>query len=140
MKGHGGFNSLDWPGGVQYFCVAVAGAGAAPPVAPTPGTSYVQPDFKKSGNALSQVAAEIPTRSGVGAYIVTYDPSFTVNAIMDCPCNVYGTVGAWAQISAVNAALRQLTVKVFAAAGAAADLAVGDLLVIDVKARDSNAS
>lgn len=132
---HGGWPSQDWPNGLQYYCLAVTGAGAAPPVAPA--DSAVQPGFPKKCNVLSLVAAEIPTRSGVGAYVITVDPSFQLAQWLDAPASVFGTTGAWAQVSLLNAATRQLTVKVFAAAGAAADLAVGDLLVIDIKGRDS---
>lgn len=132
---HGGFTSNDWPNGLQYYCIAVAGAGAAPPV--TPVDSSVQPGFPRKCNVLSTAAGEAPTRSGVGAYVITVDPSFKLAQWLDAPCSVFGTPGAWAQVSVMNNVTRQLTIKVFAAAGAAADLAVGDLLVIDIKGRDS---
>lgn len=132
---HGGFPSFDWPNGLQYYTVAVTGAGAAPPVLPT--DSAVQPGYPRKSNVLSTVTAEAPTRSGVGAYVITVDPSFKLAQWLDAPASVFGTTGAWAQVSVMSAANRTLTVKVFAAAGAAADLAVGDLLVIDIKGRDS---
>lgn len=133
---HGGYPGNDWPNSIQYYSVAVVGAGAAAPTAP-PGLTAVLPDFPRKCNALSSLASEIPTRSGVGAYIVTVDSSFKLAQWLDAPCNVFGTVGAWAQVSVMSAANRTLTVKVFAAAGSAADLAVGDTLVIDIKGRDS---
>lgn len=133
---HGGWPSFDWPNGVQYLCLAVNGAGAAAPVAPA-GLTAVQPDFPVKANVLSRVAAEIPTRSGVGAYTVTIDPTFALAQLLDCPCNVYGAAGAWASVQGMVASTRVITVKVFTAAGAAYDLLATDLLVIDIKGRDS---
>lgn len=137
MKDAGGFAGLDYPYGVQYYSVAVVGAGAAAPVAPT--DSPTQPGYPKKCNVLSRLAAEIPTRSGAGAYVITVDTKFMMNKWLSATAEVYGATGAWAQVSALNAATRQITVKVFNAAGTPTDLANGtDLLVIDIRGQDGN--
>lgn len=143
MRSHGGTAGLDWPSGIQYFRIAVMGNGAAAPVAP-PGAAYPfadgsTADYKKSCNALSTAAAEVPTRSGTGLYVITYDATFTVAQILDALPEVYGASGVWAQVASWNPRLRTITVRVFAGGGAAIDLVSTDLLVIDICARDSTA-
>lgn len=136
MKDHGGNPSFDWPHAMQYFRVAVVGAGAAAPTAPVDG--LVQPNFPKRANAISRLAAEIPARSGVGAYTIQWDAGFACASTLMATAEIYGATGMWAQISAIANATRTLTVKVFNAAGAATDLANGtDLLVVDVELWDS---
>jgi hypothetical protein len=136
MKGHGGWPAKDWPQGIQYFRVAVLGAGAAIPVTPTNG--IIQPAFPKKANALSTLAAEAPTRSGAGAYVITYDASFAVNAVLQCDVNVFGTVGAWGAISSVVASTRKITVQFYNAAGSPTDLATTDLAVFTLECADTN--
>lgn len=144
MKDRGGTASIDYPGMVGYYTCAVLGAGAAAPVAP-PGTAYPfidgsTPDYPKNCNTLSVVAAEAPTRSATGVYVITVGAAFQVPAWLMPVAEVYGTVGVWAQCGPWNAKTRQVTVHVFAAGGAATDLAGGgtpDLLVIDFKYRDT---
>lgn len=133
----GGNEALDYPANVQYFSVAVVGAGAAAPTAPADG--LVSPQFPKKANALSTLAAEIPTRSGAGAYVVTYDKKFTVFKMLSSDGPIMGAAGMWCQVTAINEATRQLTVKVFNAAGAATDLANGtDLMILNCRCVDSN--
>jgi len=144
MKGHGGFPTLSWPSGNQDYKVAVLGAGAAPPVAPA-GVAYpfadgATPDFPVAANALSRVAAEAPTRSGVGTYAITVDLSFLVPAYATMHVDVFGAAGVWGQVANWNPKTRVINVRTFAAGGAAVDLLGGgtpDLLVIDVRAHDS---
>ena len=146
MKNRGGWNSLDFPSGVQYFLIAVQGNGTGAPLAPT-GAAYWGKnaagtqvyDWHVKANALSRKASEAPTRTSAGVYVVTYDYDFTVPIILDAPCDVYGTVGLWAQVSAWQPSTRQLTVNVFAAGGTPTDLAgstTPDFLLIKVQARD----
>ena len=139
MKGHGGQPSLDWPQAMQYFRIAVVGAGAAAPVAPAGLVANLSatPDFPKKANALSTLAAEIPTRSGVGLYVVTYDASFTVPKILNVPAEVYGVTGMWASVTAVNTTTRQITVNTYSAAGALTDLTTAALLVLSCECQDS---
>lgn len=131
---HGGYPSNDWPSRVQYLRVAVLGAGAAAPVAPA--NSSVQPGFPKQANCLSTVVAEAPTRSGVGTYVITMDPSFKLAQLLDTSTSVYGTAGMWGAVSAINASTRQLTLAVYSAAGAATDLTATNLCVITVTGID----
>jgi hypothetical protein len=142
MKNRGGWAALDYPGEMQYFRVAVMGNGAAAPVAPpglnipfVDGSTF---DFPVKANALSRNAAEVPTRSGVGLYVVTYDIAFTIPQIHTCLAEVFGASGVWGQIAAWNAATRQISVRTFAAGGAAVDLLATDGLVIDVASRDTS--
>lgn len=141
MKGHGGFESLDWPNAMQYFRVAVVGAGAAPPVAPAGlvASLTTTPDFPVKANALSRLATEIPTRTGTGVYTITYDASFSVARILNTPVDVYGVAGIWAAVTSVVVATRVITVSVFNAGGAATDLTNQNLLVLSIEAQDSNA-
>lgn len=132
----GGFESLDYPMGVQYFSVAIVGTGASAPARATDG--LVAPLYPNKANACSALAAEIPTRSGAGLYVVTYGAQFKVFKILAADGPVMGTAGMWAQVSAINEATRQLTLKVFNAGGAAADLATTDLLIITCRCVDSN--
>ena len=134
---HGGWPSLDYPGRLQYYRLAVNGAGAAAPTLP-PGLTAVQPDFPAACSVISRLAAEIPTRAGVGSYVITVDPSFKLANWLECPVEIYGTVGAWGQVSLLSAATRQITLKTFAAAGAAADLAIGDLCVMTITGLDGS--
>lgn len=139
MKGHGGQPSLDWPNGVQYFRVAVVGNGANAPVAPAGKTTSLtsSPDFILKANALSTLAAEIPTRSGTGVYTVTYDASFTVPAVLTAPAEVYGSAGMWAAVTSVNTTTRVITVSTFNNSGTATDLTSSMMLVIALECRDS---
>jgi hypothetical protein len=139
MKGHGGQPSLDYPNSMQYFRIAVIGAGAAAPTLPTGALatlSGTSPDFPNKANAISRVAAEIPTRSATGVYTVTIDPSFTVAKILNTPIEVYGVAGVWAAVTSVVG--RVITISVFTAGGAAVDLTTSNLLVISCECQDSN--
>ena len=140
MQGHGGMPSLDWPGSMQYFRVAVVGAGGVAPTLPAGKLATLvgpTPDFPAKANAVSRVAAEIPTRSGVGAYTVTIDPSFSIAKILNTPIEVYGVAGMWASVTSVVG--RVLTVTTYNAGGAATDLTTSCLLVISCECQDSNA-
>lgn len=137
MKDSGGSNALDYPYGMQYGRVAILGAGAAAPTVPVDGD--VQPNYPKKANMLSRLAAEIPARSGVGAYTVQWDSKFFCKRVLNANAEVFGAAGMWCQISAIANATRTLTLKVFNAAGAATDLANGtDLLVVSLEMQDGN--
>jgi hypothetical protein len=141
MRSHGGQPSLDWPNCMQYFRIACVGAGAAAPVAPAGIVASLSatPDFPKKANALSTVAAEIPTRTGVGLYALQYDASFIVPKILNTPIEVYGAAGMWAAITSVVIATRTITFSTFNAGGAATDLPAGtSMVVISCECQDSN--
>lgn len=132
----GGFEALDYPVGVQYFSMAFVGTGASAPAVASNG--LVAPLFPVKANAASQVAAEAPARSGAGQYTVQYGADFTVFKILSADGPVMGTAGMWFQVTAISESTRTLTVKVFNASGAATDLGTSDLMVINVRAVDSN--
>lgn len=126
------------------FTVAVLGAAAAAPTVPadgqlTPTTST----YPVRANGVSGLAAEIPTRSATGAYVVTYAHQL-VN-VLYAHAAVYAAGGAptagglVADVIAVNPVTRQLTVIVATQAGVATDLGVNDMLVLYAHAQDSNA-
>jgi hypothetical protein len=126
---HGGFQSNDWPNRLQYLRVAVNGAGAAAPVAPA-GLTAVQPDYPVQANCLSRLAAEIPTRSGVGVYVLTFGADFKLQNLLNASVELFGAAGGWGQVSLLSAANRQITLRTFAAAGAATDLLSTDLCIV----------
>lgn len=132
----GGFDSKDYPVGVQYFTLAFVGTGASAPAVASNG--LVAPLFPVKANAASTVAAEAPARSGVGAYTVQYGADFTVFKILTADGPIMGTTGLWFQVTAISESTRTLTVKVFNAGGAATDLGTSDLMLINVRAVDSN--
>ena len=140
MIGHGGQPALDWPNCMQYMRLAVVGAGAAAPVRPAGLVAALNttPDFPVKANVLSSNVAEIPTRSGVGVYTITYDKSFTIAKVLNAPTEVYGVAGMWASVTSVNTLTRQLAVTTYAAAGAATDLPATAILVIAFECQDSN--
>lgn len=111
--------------------LAVMGAGAAAPTVAT------DAQYPVKHNAVSRLAAEIPTRSGVGVYTVTLGADFQVPARMALSGYVEG---ADAQVCGLTyvAATRVLTVKVFTPAGVALELANGTaLLIIRLDGRNS---
>jgi hypothetical protein len=112
----------------------VQGAGAAAPVLPTTVlslSSSIQPALP-CDNFASNVAGDI-TRSGVGLYTIKLKEALPV--ILDIGVSLWGTDGKWAQMTDYNPQTRVVTVKVYAAGGAAADLAATDNLKLSVVGR-----
>jgi len=139
-NGTGGQSSLDYPNGMQYFRIAVIGAGAAAPTLPVGAAANLSatPDFPTRANAISRAAAEIPTRSAVGVYAIQYDKRFLVPKVLKAVADVYGVAGMWAAITSVNAATRTINVTTYVANGTATDLTTSMMLVIEVEAMDTN--
>lgn len=116
------------------FFASVQGNGAAIPVIPTTTlstTSSIQP-MTAADNFASGVAGDI-VRSGVGVYTIKLKDGVPV--VLDIDPNVWGTDGKWAQMTDYNPATRIMSVKVFSAAGAAADLAGTDNLKFTIYGR-----
>jgi hypothetical protein len=116
---------------VVTFFGSVQGAGAAIPVIPTTTqstTSSIQP-MTAANNYVSGTSGDI-TRSGVGVYTLKLKDSIPV--ILDIAPNIWGTDGKWCQITDYNPTTRIVSLKVFAAAGAAADLASTDNLKLTI--------
>jgi hypothetical protein len=131
------------PGNCGSFWAAVIGAGAAAPTVPANGTfTPTTATFPVSANGVSKVAAEVPTRSGTGVYVLTL--SHLVPLIMFATGVVVAAGGApttalAAEVTSINASARQVTVKVFTPAGVATDLGTSDMLLLKCDYHNSNA-
>lgn len=129
------------PHSTVTFCVAVLGAGTSAPTVPVNG------DFKPTtatyplrANRVSTVAADAPTRSGVGVYVITIADHYP--NILHASANVYKagaspTAHLDAVVTVIDAANRQLTVEVETEAGVLTDIGTNDMLVIKCFAQDS---
>jgi len=98
--------------------------------------------FPVNANGISKVAAEVPTRSGTGVYVLTL--SHLVPLIMFATGVVVAAGGApttalAAEVTSINASARQVTVKVFTPAGVATDLGTSDMLLLKCDYHNSNA-
>jgi len=113
---------------------SVQGAGAAIPVIPTTTlsvSSSIQP-MTAADNMVSGTAGDI-TRSGVGVYTLKLKEALPV--ILDIYPDVWGTDGKRAQVTDYVPNTRILSVKVYTAAGVAADLASTDNLKLVIFGR-----
>lgn len=113
---------------------SVQGAGAAIPVIPTTTlstSSSIQP-MTAADNMVSGTAGDI-TRSGAGVYTLKLKDKMPV--ILDIIPNVWGTDGKRAQLTDYVPSTRILTIKVYTAAGVAADLASTDNLKLTIYGR-----
>lgn len=136
MNRSGYINAYVMSPDVHTFFGSVQGAGASAPTIPTTTqstSSSIQP-MTAANNFVSSTSGDI-TRSGVGVYTIKFKDSLPV--ILDIGVNVWGTDGKWAQITDYVPSTRILTVKVYAAGGAAADLATTDNLKITVVGQNS---
>jgi hypothetical protein len=117
--------------GVCVFHGSVQGAGAAIPVIPTTthSTTAALHPMSAQNNYVSATAGDI-TRSGVGAYTLKLKDRLPV--ILDIAPNVWGADGKRAQVTGYDPSTRILSVQVYSAAGAAADLASTDNLKLTV--------
>ena len=123
------------------FTVAVLGAATSAPTIPadgklTPTTST----YPVRGNRVSTAAADAPTRSGAGVYVITYADQvpFVKNAwasVVAAGASPTGDLQAC--VTKIDAANRQITVKTATFAGVATDIGTNDLLIITVDAQDS---
>jgi hypothetical protein len=136
MLNRGGWDSKDYPMGVQYYRLAVVGTGASAPVAPTNG--IIPPLWPVKASVMSTLAAEIPTRSGVGVYTVTVAAQWRMFAWLSVETEVMGTGGLWAQVSAHSPTTGVITLRTFAAAGSATDLTSADLAVLTISGLDTS--
>lgn len=125
------------------FTVAVLGAGAAAPTVPANGNfTPTTASYPLRANAVSTAVAEIPTRSGTGVYVVTIAhllPNILFATGVVLSAGSAPTSALTAEVTIINAATRQITVKVFTPAGVATDLGTSDMLVLYCHAQDSNA-
>jgi len=120
-------------------CTFVAmwqGAGAAIPVIPPTLFSATSSKgfMSAQNNFASGVAGDI-TRAGVGQYTMKLKDGLPVN--LDISPNVWGPSGTWATIVDYNPTTRIVTVLVWAAGGAAADLAATEFLRLTINGQMS---
>lgn len=112
---------------VCSFAACVQGAGAAAPVIPTTTFSATSSKgFMSAQNNFASGTAGDITRSGVGQYTVKFKDGLPV--VLDISVNVWGPSGTWATMVDYNPTTRIATVLVWAAGGAAADLAATEFL------------
>lgn len=110
------------------FCACVQGAGAAAPVIPT--TVHNSTSSKSYMTAANNFAlAGGIVRSGVGVYTITLKDGLP--EVFDIGPNVWGPNGTWATIADYNQTTMVVSVLVWAAGGAAADLAATEFLRLD---------
>jgi hypothetical protein len=136
MQNRGGWDSKDYPQGMQYYRLAVIGAGAAAPVAPSNG--LVPPLWPIKASVLSSLATEIPTRTGAGVYTATVAAPWRMVAWLDVSIDISGTPGAWGQVSAWNPTTGVITFRTFNAGGTATDITSSDLVVMTISGVDSS--
>lgn len=117
--------------GTCLFHGSVQGAGAAIPVIPTTthSVSTSKHPMSAQNNYVSGTAGDI-TRGGVGTYTLKLKDSLPV--ILDIVPNVWGADGKSCQIVDYVPSTRIVSVQVYNAAGAAADLASTDNLKLTI--------
>lgn len=131
------------PASCVDFTVAVLGAAAAAPTIPVSG------DFRPAtstypvrANRVSKIAAEIPTRTSAGFYVITIEDQL-VNILFAAAIVVKAGAAPTAQLAAdvtlIDPVLRQITVKCTIPNGTATDAGVNDMIVIYVHGQDSGA-
>jgi len=129
------------PHSMVDFTIAAIGAGAGAPTVPAngdfrPGAAT----FPLRANGIDKTTAGIPTRSGTGVYVVTYEHQLP--NVMYASAAVYKAGGAptaalVADVTIIDPVNRQITVKVFTPAGVATDCGTSDMLLIYCHAQDS---
>lgn len=128
------------PHDICTFFVAVVGAGANPPIAPMNGAmTPTTPTFPSQAQGLSSGTA--PTRTSAGIYVITYSHQLvhvipTGAAVISC--GVSPTAQLHADITVINAATRQVTVKITAPSGTLTDLGTSDMLILTLTGIDSS--
>lgn len=123
------------------FTVAVIGTGATAPAVPANGNfTPTTNTYPRRANRVSTVAAEAPTRTGAGVYVITIADKLA--NILFVKGETYAAGGAptgalQVDVTKIDAANRKITVAVFTAAGVAADIGTSDMLVLYCHAQDS---
>jgi hypothetical protein len=131
------------PGSCVDFTAAVIGAGAAAPALPANGNfTPTTTTYPLRANATSKLAAEVPVRSGVGVYVITIEhplPNILFASAVVVKAGAAPTAELAADVTIIDTANRQITVKVITPAGLAADCGVNDMLLLYVHGQDSGA-
>lgn len=125
------------------FTVAVLGAATSAPTIPADGSfTPTTSTYPRRANKVSTVAAEAPTRTSAGIYVITIVPKLA--NILFVAAETYAAGGSptgalQVDVTKVDAANRKLYVTVTTPAGVAADIGTSDMLVFYVHGQDSNA-
>lgn len=123
------------------FTVAVIGTGATAPAVPANGNfTPTTNTYPRRANRVSTVAAEAPTRTGAGVYVITIADKLA--NILFVKGETYSAGGSptgalQVDVTKIDAANRKITVAVFSAAGVATDIGTSDMLVLWCHAQDS---
>lgn len=123
------------------FTIAVIGAGAGAPTVPLDGAfTPTTATYPLRANGVSKLTAEIPTRTSAGFYVITYEhalPNVLYAAAVILKAGAAPTTQLGADVTLVDPAARQMTVKCIVPNGTATDLGTNDMLVIYAHAQDS---
>lgn len=123
------------------FTVAVIGTGATPPAVPANGNfTPTTNTYPRRANRVSTVAAEAPTRTGAGVYVITIADKLANILFVSATVAAAGgspTGALQADVTKWDAANRKLYVSVSTPAGVATDIGTSDMLVFYVHAQDS---
>lgn len=129
------------PGSCVDFTVAVLGAATSAPTLPADGDfRHDKSTYPRRANKVSTLAAEAPTRTGAGVYVVTMAEQLANILYADAVVLAAGaspTGDLSADVTKVDAPNRKLYVTVSTPAGVATDIGTNDMLVFYVHAQDS---
>jgi hypothetical protein len=125
-----------------FFEVAVLGNTTNAPTVPANGAFTAGAStFPIGANGISTVAAEAPTRTSAGIYVLTI-AHLLANII---PINIEvtsagasPTVALYGIIASIVPATRLITIRIYTPAGTLTDLGVNDMAVLSLKGYDTN--
>jgi len=131
------------PANCGSFWVAALGAGAAAPTVPSNGSfTPTTSTYPLNINGIDKTTAGAPTRSGTGVYVVTVAhllPTIQFATAVVVAAGNSPTSALAAEVTKIDTANRQVTVKVFTPAGVATDLGTSDMLLLKCDYHNSNA-
>jgi hypothetical protein len=123
------------------FTIAALGNTTNPPTVPVNGAfAPATSTFPLRANGIDTTTAGAPTRTGTGVYVITYShllPSVFFASACVVKAGSSPTAVLVADVTIIDPANRQLTVKVAVPNGTLTDLGVNDMLLIYVQAQDS---
>src|SRR3954464_13091709 len=123
------------------FTVAVIGTGASAPAVPATGDFRpTTATYPLKSNGISKVAAEIPTRTSAGFYVLTLEhqlPNILFAEATIVKAGGSPTAQLSADVTVIDSVNRQITVKCVIPTGTATDLGTSDMLVVYVHGQDS---
>lgn len=125
------------------FTAAVLGASASAPTVPLNGSfTPTTATYPARANGVSTVAAEAPTRTSAGLYVITVMhqlPNILFPSASVVSAGASPTACLVADVTIANSAKRQITVQVSTPAGVATDLGTSDMLLLYIHGQDSGA-